>query len=71
VLALPGWFVQRSGSSDVRVFSGRELKGLLSCRGVQTLTPAQVQRVAHQVAQRCRTVDPTLRRDATQPSRAR
>jgi len=56
VLALPGWFVERSGRSDVRVFNGKELTGLLKSRGTQLLSTQDVQRVAHQVEQRCRTV---------------
>jgi hypothetical protein len=59
VLALPGWFVERSGRGEVRVYSGRELVGLLRSRGSQPLTAEDVQRIAHQVEQRCRTVAPT------------
>ncbi|MEP7057474.1 MAG: hypothetical protein ABI809_06855 [Caldimonas sp.] len=58
VLALPGWFVERTGRGDVRVFNGKELAGLLKSRGVQLLSAQDVQRVAHQVEQRCRTVAP-------------
>lgn len=58
VVALPGWFVQRTGRGRVRVFSGKELAGLLKSRGTQPLTAQDIQRVAHQVEQRCRTVAP-------------
>lgn len=58
VVALPGWYVKRTGRGEVRVFNGRELSGLLNSRGSQTLTAQDVQRVAHQVEQRCRTVAP-------------
>jgi hypothetical protein len=58
VLALPGWYIERSGRADVRVFSGRELPGLLKSRGVAPLTAQTLQRVAHQIEQRCRDVSP-------------
>jgi len=60
VLALPGWYVKRTGRGEVRVFSGGELKGLLKARGAQALSAQDVQRVAHQLEQRCRTVEPML-----------
>ena len=58
VLALPGWFVERTGRGSVRVFSGKELAGLLRSKGGQALSPLQIQQVAYQVEQRCRTVAP-------------
>ena len=58
VVALPGWFVELTGRSNVRVFNGKQLAGLLKSRGVQALSDTDVQRVAHQVEQRCRTVAP-------------
>ena len=58
VVALPGWFVELTGRSNVRVFNGKQLAGLLKSRGVQPLSDTDVQRVAHQVEQRCRTVAP-------------
>ncbi len=61
VLALPGWFVERKGRGAVRVFSGRELVGLLKVRAGQPLSADQVQRVIHQVEQRCRNVKPAYR----------
>jgi len=60
VLALPGWYMKRTGRGEVRVFSGGELKGLLKARGAQALSAQDVQRVAHQLEQRCRTVEPML-----------
>jgi hypothetical protein len=65
VLALPGWFVDRQGRGSVRVYSGRELAGLLKARGAQPLSSEQMQRVVHQVEQRCRNVKPTYRPEET------
>ncbi len=58
VVALPGWFVERTGRGEVRVYNGKELAGLLKSRRTQPLSPQDVQRIAHQVEQRCRTVAP-------------
>ena len=58
VLALPGWFVEQTGVGTTKVFSGRQLSKLLSVRGARTLTPAEIQRVAHQLERSCRTVSP-------------
>jgi len=63
VVALPGWFVERTGRSIVRVYSGRALGTLLNSGSAQAVSPQAVQRIAHQVEQRCRTVVPTYRRD--------
>lgn len=63
VLALPGWFVERTGRSAVRVYSGRALGSLLKTPSPQPLSDEDVQRISHQVEQRCRTVVPTYRRD--------
>lgn len=63
VLALPGWFVELKGRGAVRVFNGAQLSGLLDSRGVAGLSLAEVTRVAHQIEQRCRTVEPRYRDD--------
>lgn len=59
VLALPGWFVDRRSKSDVRVISGREAKSLLSGWRGELLSEEMMARIAHQVEQRCRDVEPT------------
>jgi hypothetical protein len=62
VLALPGWFVERKGRGPVLVFSGLELRAhLLKARDAKPLSAEQMQRVVHQVEQRCRDVKPTYR----------
>lgn len=58
MVALPGWFVERTGRGRVSAFSGKELAGLLKSRGTQPLSAQDVQRIAHEVEQRCRTVAP-------------
>lgn len=62
VLALPGWYIERKGRGGVLVFSGRELRGhLLKVRSAAPLTADQMQRVVHQIEQRCRNVEPSYR----------
>jgi len=63
VVALPGWFVERTGRSIVRVYSGRALGTLLNSGSGTLIAPQVLQRIAHQVEQRCRTVVPADRRD--------
>ena len=63
VVALPGWFVKITGQGTVRVYNGRQLSWLLEPVNRQQLQPDEVQRVVHQIEQRCRTVVPTLRRE--------
>jgi type I restriction enzyme R subunit len=64
VLALPGWFVDRQGRGPVLVFSGSELRRhLLKARDSRPLSAEQMQRVVHQVEQRCRDVKPRYRPD--------
>ncbi len=55
VLALPGWFVERQGRGNVIVISGRAVKTL--ARGRAVLDPAKIERIAHQLDQRCRDVE--------------
>ena len=59
VLALPGWFVDRKGRSDVLVISGREAPALLKA-GRDVLSPSLVRRIEHQLDQRCRDVEPSM-----------
>lgn len=62
VVALPGWFVEHKGRGPVFVLSGAQLKdNLLRVRDAKPLSPEQVQRVTHQVEQRCRNVKPFYR----------
>lgn len=56
-LALPGWFVDRK-SRDMVVFNPKNPEFLARPNGEVKLTETMIQRVAHQVEQRCRTVEP-------------
>lgn len=60
IVALPGWFVRRTGRGEVWVYSGKELVGLPKVRSARSLLEQDVQRISHQLEQRCRTVMPGL-----------
>jgi hypothetical protein len=59
VVALPGWFVERSARGDVTVISGREALSLLKGWQTSSFSDEQMKRIAHQLEQRCRDVEPT------------
>jgi Nuclease-related domain. len=54
VLTLPGWFVDRRAKSDVNVLNPDEIKRSFPSRPRQPLSPEQIQRIAHQLTERCR-----------------
>jgi hypothetical protein len=64
VLALPGWFVKEKGIGTVKVFSGKQLSGLLDSPSPQF--DPRTQSITHQLDQRCRTVIPTYKRDGSE-----
>lgn len=57
VVALPGWYVNATGRSDVRVLNPKNFHFLLENRGA-SLSPVLADRIAYQVEQRCRDVSP-------------
>jgi hypothetical protein len=62
VLALPGWYVELKQRGAVRVFSGKALGGgLLKAGSPIGLSDQDMQRITHEVDQRCRNVKPTYR----------
>jgi hypothetical protein len=56
-LALPGWYIDRK-ARDMVVFNAKNPGFLATPRGARALSDEIIQRVAHQVEQRCRTVEP-------------
>ena len=57
VLALPGWYVVRKADRPIKVISGKEAYSLAKPSGIH-LSDEMVKRIAHQVEQRCRDVEP-------------
>lgn len=64
VLALPGWFVERNGAGDVIVINPKETRFLAEQRNKKELAAQSIQRIAHQLEQRCRDVMPLAYREA-------
>lgn len=59
VVALPGWFVVTEKPGDVLVYNGRNYRSLFpKARPDSPLDQVMIQRIAHQVEQRCRNIEP-------------
>ena len=58
VLVLPGWFIQRDKPTDIVIFNGKNPEMLLKWINGQKLSEAMIERIAHQINQRCRDVEP-------------
>ncbi len=58
VLALPGWYVDRKARSDVVMISGKNATGTFSKLSHASLSEEMTKRIAHQLEQRCRDVEP-------------
>lgn len=57
VLALPGWFVDRK-SKDFLIYNGKNPQYLMKITTETPLSSVMIQRVAHQIEQKCRDVAP-------------
>lgn len=59
VLALPGWFIERTKPGNVLIFNGKNPQFLAKSQNSNgKLAPDMIQRIAHQLEQRCRDVEP-------------
>lgn len=56
-LALPGWFVDRK-KADLLIYNGKNPQFITTIRTESPLSPEMVQRVSHQIDQKCRDVEP-------------
>ena len=64
-LALPGWFIERTKQGNVIVFNGKSPHFLAKLQNpTGTLAPQMIQRIAHQLEERCRDVEPVAYRKA-------
>lgn len=59
VLALPGWYVERTKNSDVAVYNGKSPQFLLKLQSGMPLSDSLVLSIVHQLEQRCRNVAPS------------
>jgi hypothetical protein len=68
-VALPGWFVDRKSSAGPTVFNPRNAGFMAEPHGTNPLAAQLIQRITHQLEQRCRDVKPLAYRDvATEKS---
>ncbi len=54
LVAIPGWWVQRTGRSDVNVLNPKEIGSSFPSRPPTPLPPDKLQRIAYQLSERCR-----------------
>ncbi|SHI10098.1 nuclease-related domain-containing protein [Desulfofustis glycolicus] len=54
VLAIPGWFIKRTGVSDVRVYNGKNPSATVN--GQRVLSDQRIQAISHQIENKCRDV---------------
>jgi hypothetical protein len=58
-LALPGWFIERTKPGNVIALNGKSPHFPAKPQNpTNTLAPQMIQRLAHQLEQRCRDVEP-------------
>lgn len=62
VLALPGWFVERTKAGDVIVIHGKRPYVLAKPGNNGKMADELIQRISHQLEQRCRDVEPVAYR---------
>jgi len=58
VLAIPGWFIERTASGGIPVVNPKLFKSILKPFGGSSLDKARINRIVHQLEQRCRNVHP-------------
>lgn len=56
VLAIPGWYIKRAQRGPVDVITGADAVRMLS--RTDSLSKPMIERIAHQLDQRCRTIEP-------------
>lgn len=54
VLVIPGWYINKTAPSNFKLYNGKNSAFL--AKGSEELSPKQIQVIAHQIEQKCRTV---------------
>jgi len=57
VLALPGWFVDRTSSEGIPVINPKQFKGIAKPVNGKTLDARRIESIVHQIEQRCRNIE--------------
>jgi hypothetical protein len=59
ILTIPGWYVERkSPARGVNVLNPKQIKAFLNSQKEKPLSETMVQRIVHQLDQKCRNVEP-------------
>jgi len=56
VLVIPGWYIKRTGPSDLKTYNGKN--PIFLSKGKTVLFPEQIQAISYQIDQKCRTIAP-------------
>lgn len=57
ILTFPGWLVTLKGKSDVHVLNPKQIRSVVLHNNGPVLSPSQMQRIIHQLDQKCRDVE--------------
>jgi hypothetical protein len=57
ILTFPGWNIIRTGKGDVNVLTAEEIRATVTAADKPALSPAQIQRLASQIEQKCRDIE--------------
>jgi len=57
ILTFPGWFVERTGKSDVAVVNPKQIRPVIVTGGPRQLSSVQIDRIAAWIGEKCRDVE--------------
>lgn len=58
VLALPGWYVERTSSNGIAVINPKNFRSIAKPKDGTVLSDQMIKRIVHQLEQKCRDVEP-------------
>ena len=58
VLAIPGWYIETTGKSDVAIINGKKSANYFNNTSGQKFNEKLITQIAHQLEQRCRNIKP-------------
>ncbi len=58
ILTLPGWWIERKNKGRVAVLNPKEIRYSFPTHVAEPLSPERIQRIAHQLTERCRLEKP-------------
>jgi hypothetical protein len=61
VLAVPGWFIERTSSNGIAVINPKNFRSIAKPKNGKTLSDQMIKRIVHQPEQKCRDVEPKAR----------